>query len=417
MLGSVDGMYLSPRDESSTKSMYFGGISAHVPRLSRIGGALAVAASGLVSIAAAPAPAAPETFIVVLKDGADSRAVAREHSARHQAQVQFVYEHALKGYAARVSSGAIGAIAADGRVAHVERDQRVTINATQPGATWGLDRIDENERPWASDGGYTYAATGQGVKAYIIDTGIRRSHGDIVGRVVEGYYDAFGGTSDDCNGHGTHVAGTVGGTAYGVAKGVTLVAVRVLDCGGGTWSGVIAGIDWAAQDHAPGSPAVANLSLGGGASAAVDQAVKNLIADGVTTAVAAGNGNQAGVAQDACRTSHARVPEAVTISATDRTDSKASFANYGNCVDLFAPGVGITSAWHAGDGATNTINGTSMATPHVAGAAALYLQSKPAATPQQVRDALVANATQGAVKAAKTANNHILYTPPTGAWK
>jgi subtilisin family serine protease len=201
----------------------------------------------------------------------------------------------------------------------------------------------------------------------------------------------------------------VGGAAYGVAKGVKLVAVRVLDCGGsGSWSGVIAGMDWVAANHV--KPAVANMSLGGGASESVDAAARNMIAKGVTTAIAAGNGNMAGIAQDACKYSPARVAEAITIGATGKTDAKTSWSNYGNCVDFFAPGASITSAWYQSDTQTNTISGTSMATPHVAGVAALYLQSNTGASPQTVRDALYAATTKGIVTSSKTANNHLLFT-------
>jgi subtilisin family serine protease len=187
------------------------------------------------------------------------------------------------------------------------------------------------------------------------------------------------------------------------------VGVRVLNCSGsGTWSGVIAGIDWVTANHR--SPAVANMSLGGGANSSVDNAVRNMIASGVATAIAAGNGNQGGRAQDACKYSPARVVEAMTIGATDRTDTKASWSNYGACVDWFAPGVGITSAWYSSNTATNTISGTSMATPHTAGVAALYLQSNTGGTPQQVRDALFANSSKGVVKSSKTTNNNLLFS-------
>jgi subtilisin family serine protease len=249
------------------------------------------------------------------------------------------------------------------------------------------------------------------VKAYIIDTGIRFSHAEFGERAQSGFDAVDGGSADDCNGHGTHVSGTVGGATYGVAKAVSLVAIRVLDCsGGGTWSGVIAGIDWVTADHTAGQPAVANMSLGGGASTSVDNAVRAMIADGVATAVAAGNGNNGGVGQDACRYSPARVAEVMTVGATDQSDVRTSWSNYGNCVDWFAPGRGITSAWHTGDAATNTISGTSMATPHTAGVAALYLQTAPSATSQQVRNALYAVTTKGVVKSSKTTNNHLLFT-------
>ncbi len=213
--------------------------------------------------------------------------------------------------------------------------------------------------------------------------------------------------ADDCNGHGTHVAGTVGGSTYGVAKGVTLVGVRVLNCSGsGTNSGVIAGVNWVASDHSAGAPAVANMSLGGSVSSTLDTAVNNAINDGVTFAVAAGNSNR-----NACNYSPARVAAAITVGATTSTDARASYSNYGSCLDLFAPGSSITSAWYTGNTAINTISGTSMATPHVAGVAALYLQSNSNATPTQVRDAIVNNATTGKVtKPGTNSPNRLLFT-------
>jgi subtilisin family serine protease len=320
-----------------------------------------------------------------------------------------VYEHALKGFAVTVAPGLAARLAADSRVAYIEQDAEFTTMTTQSPATWGLDRIDQRALPLS--GTYTYNAIGSGVTAYIIDTGIRFSHTDFGGRAVSGFDAVDGGSADDCNGHGTHVSGTVGGSTYGVAKSVKLVAVRVLNCSGsGTTSGVIAGIDWVTGDHAAGAPAVANMSLGGGASTALDTAVQNSIADGVSYAVAAGNGNQGGRAQDACKYSPARVPEAMTIGATDNTDTKTSWSNYGNCVDWFAPGLGITSDWFSSNTATNTISGTSMATPHTTGVAALYLQGNPGASPSAVRTALYDNTTKGVVKSSKTTNNHLLFT-------
>jgi len=347
---------------------------------------------------------------VVLKDGESSRGVAAEHARDHGVRSRYVYEHALSGYAAKMSEGQLGGVARDGRVKYIERDGVATTQTTeittQSGAPWGLDRIDAGR---GLSGTFSYKNTGVGVNAYIIDSGIRASHSEFGGRAVSGFDAVDGGPADDCNGHGTHVAGTVGGTVSGVAKSVNLVGVRVLDCAGsGAWSGVIAGIDWVAANHV--KPAVANLSLGGGVNTAVDDAVRRLIAAGVTTAVAAGNGNQGGKEQDACKYSPARVAEAITIGATDKTDRKATFSNYGPCVDFFGPGVAIASAWHTGDTVGNTISGTSMATPHVAGVAALHLQSYPAATPQATRDALLTLTTKGTVSASKTANNHLLFT-------
>jgi subtilisin family serine protease len=280
---------------------------------------------------------------------------------------------------------------------------------TQTGATWGLDRIDQRNRPLS--GTFTYTNTGAGVKAYVIDTGIRFSHSQFGGRAVSGYDAVDGGSADDCHGHGTHVSGTIGGSTYGVAKGVELVGVRVLNCSGsGSTSGVIAGVDWVTGNHAAGQPAVANMSLGGSVSTALDSAVQRSINDGVSYAIAAGNGNILGFAQNACNTSPARVGAAMTISATDSSDRKASWANYGSCVDWFAPGVSITSAWYTSDTATNTISGTSMASPHTAGVAALYLQSDPDASPATVRTALYNNTTKGIVTSSSTANNHLLFT-------
>jgi subtilisin family serine protease len=370
---------------------------------------LAALAAALLALPAhGAAPQAADAYIVVLKTGVDSEAVAALHARRYGAAVGFVYRgYALYGYSAEVPGAAINALRADPNVAYVEPDGEMTASATQTGATWGLDRIDQGSLPLS--GTYTYANTGSGVAAYIIDTGLRFSHGEFDGRAVSGFDAVDGGSADDCNGHGTHVAGTVGGATYGVAKGVALVGVRVLNCSGsGTTSGVIAGVDWVTANHA--SPAVANMSLGGGASTALDTAVANSINSGVSYAIAAGNGNAGGRAQDACKYSPARVAAAMTVSATDRTDTKASWANYGTCVDWFAPGVGITSAWYTSATATNTISGTSMATPHTAGVAALYLQSNPSATPQQVRDALYANTSKGVVKSSKTADNHLLFT-------
>jgi subtilisin family serine protease len=380
-----------------------------------------LAAAALVALAALAVPtgasSAPAderaSFIVVLKDGVSARSVAAEHARAHSVDVRFVYEHALNGYAGMMTSGAMGEIARDGRVKYVERDGVATASATtQSNATWGIDRSDQRALPLS--GTFAYTNTGAGVTAYVIDTGIDVGHSEFTGRLSIDYFDAFtdGRKGDDCNGHGTHVAGTVGGTTYGVAKAVTLVRVRVLDCSGsGSWSGVIAGIDWVVSHHAAGTPAVSNMSLGGGASSTVDAAVDRMIDDGVASAVAAGNGNQAGRAQDACKYSPARVPRAMTIGATTKTDAKTSWSNYGNCVDWFAPGASITSAWiGSGSTETNTISGTSMATPHVAGVAALYLQGSPGAAPQTVRDALYANTTKGVVTSSKTTNNHLLFT-------
>ncbi len=349
-------------------------------------------------------------YIVVLDADANASDVAAQHARRYGAEISNVYTNALKGYAAVLPAGAVEGITRSPQVAWVEPDGIATADATQTSPPWGLDRIDQRSRPLS--GTYTYSNTGAGVKAYIIDTGIRLTHNEFGGRAITGF-DAItrGGAASDCNGHGTHVAGTVGGSTYGVAKSVTLVAVRVLDCGGsGTWSQVIAGIDWVTGNHAAGQPAVANMSLSGSGNSSVDVAVSNMIADGVATGVAAGNGNPGGRQQDACKYSPARVAAAMTIGATDSTDRKATWSNYGNCVDWFAPGVSILSSWSTSNTATNTISGTSMATPHTVGVAALYLQSHSGSSPTAVRDALYANTTKGVVTSSSTANNHLLFT-------
>jgi subtilisin family serine protease len=353
---------------------------------------------------------ASQRYIVVLKDSVGhASAVAAGHRSRFRANVHHVYEHALKGYVATLTPSQAAALSSDARVAFVEADQPVTTLVTQTGATWGLDRIDQRTLPLS--GTFTYNLTGAGVKAYVIDTGIRFSHSQFGGRAITGFDAVDGGSADDCNGHGTHVAGTIGGSTYGVAKGVTLVGVRVLGCNGsGSTSGVIAGVNWVTGNHLAGQPAVANMSLGGGASSALDQAVQNSINDGVSYAVAAGNGNIFGFQANACNYSPARVSAAMTISATDSSDRKASWANYGNCVDWFAPGVSITSAWYNSNTATRTISGTSMATPHTAGVAALHLQGTPSASPAAVRTALFNLTTKGIVTSSSTTNNHLLFT-------
>ena len=351
---------------------------------------VAIAIASLVAMAAPGVAAAGDgAYIVVLKDSpATSMGDARAHAKRHGVSATEVYGHALHGYAARLNGTQLRSLRDDPAVGMVVSDGIATIDDTQTDATWGLDRIDQHKLPLS--GTFSYTNTGAGVTAYVIDTGIRTSHVEFGGRARSGW-DFVDNDADasDCNGHGTHVAGTIGGATYGVAKGVDLVAVRVLDCGGSApWSVVIAGIDFVTADHQAGEPAVANMSLGGGANIALDLAVKNSIADGVAYAVAAGNSNA-----PACQFSPARVPEAMTSAASTINDAKASFSNWGSCIDWFAPGQSITSAWRTSDTATNTISGTSMASPHTAGVAALFLQTSPGATPATVQKALAGAAT------------------------
>ena len=328
------------------------------------------------------------------------------------------YTSALSGFVLKsASKSAVQLLTKDDRVAFIEADQMVSIGATQSNATWGLDRIDQVNLPLNST--YVYDQNGTGVRAYVIDTGVRTSHSQFGGRASSGYTAINDGNgTNDCNGHGTHVAGTVGSSTYGVAKNVNVVAVRVLDCAGsGSNSGVLAGIDWVKANHV--KPAVANMSLGGGTSTALDNAVNATVAAGVTMVVAAGNDNS-----NACNYSPARAANAITVGSTTSSDSRSSFSNYGNCLDIYAPGSSITSTWSTSNSATNTISGTSMAAPHVAGVAALYLDDNPNASPAQVQSAIESAAASNKVSDAKTGSPNLLLNndfgggtpppPPTG---
>ena len=351
------------------------------------------------------------SYVVVLDDsvigekGPNSIAgyMADDMARMYRGKVKHVYKHALNGFAVEMSEADAEEMAQDYRVLFVEEDGIVTADATQNNPPWGLDRIDQRNRPLS--GTYTYNWTGSGVRVYVIDTGIRTSHSQFGGR-ASNVFDAFGGSGADCHGHGTHVAGTVGGSTYGVAKSALLRGVRVLNCSGsGSNSGVIAGVDWVRLNHI--APAVANMSLGGGISTALDTAVNNLHNANVTIAVAAGNNNGA----NACNFSPARAANAITTGSTTSTDARSSFSNIGTCLDIFAPGSGILSAWYTSNTATATLSGTSMASPHVAGVAALYKQANPSASSTTIRNAIVNNATMNVVTNAGSGSpNRLLYS-------
>lgn len=345
-------------------------------------------------VGASSADAVKGSYIVTLKQGQMSAgsADAKSLMGKYDGKVTQTYKHTLNGYAAELDEAEAKKLAADPAVEKVFQDQKVSINGEQANPpSWGLDRIDQTDLPL--DDSYTYPdSAGAGSTVYVIDTGVHISHEDFGGRAVHGY-DAVDGDDDasDGNGHGTHVASTSAGEAYGVAKEADIVGVRVLDNNGsGTTAGVIAGVDWVTE-NADGA-SVANMSLGGGANEALDAAVAASIESGVTYAVAAGNSNA-----DAANFSPARVDTAITVGATDDNDSRATYSNYGSAVNIFAPGTGITAAWHTGDDATNTISGTSMASPHVAGVAALYLADNNDASPAEVGEALESAGTEGVV--------------------
>ncbi|MEU3933644.1 S8 family peptidase [Streptomyces sp. NPDC029044] len=388
----------------------------------------ALVASLVSALPAGAAPAATEgriqyegaanavagSYVVTLKSEKAASAEGRALARKYGADIERTYTKALNGYEVEASESEAKRLAADPAVASVVQNRTFSVSGTQPSPpSWGLDRIDQKSLPLNSS--YTYPdSAGEGVTAYVIDTGVRISHGDFGGRASYGY-DAVDNdnTAQDGHGHGTHVAGTVAGSAYGVAKKAKVVGVRVLNNSGqGTTAQVVAGIDWVARNAV--KPAVANMSLGGPGDTAIDTAVRNAITSGVTFVVAAGNEST-----NASTRSPARVTEAVTVGATTSSDAKASYSNYGTVLDLFAPGSSITSAWSTSDSATNTISGTSMASPHVAGAAALHLAANPTATPAQVSAALTSAATTGVVTSPGTGSpNRLLHvgggttTPP-----
>lgn len=350
-------------------------------------------------------------YIVILnKDAGPSKDFAQNIAKQHAGKVLQSYDTVLKGFAIYLpdTAGAafIEAMKKNPHVLSVESDTIVNIDATtQSNPDWGLDRIDQKALPLNST--YSYLQTGSGTTAYIVDTGILSSHQEFSGRVLSGYTTISDGNgTTDCNGHGTHVAGTVGGTTYGVAKNVNLVPIRILGCdGSGASSNVIAGLDWILKNGK--KPAVVNMSLGGATSSSLDSAVENLYNNGYVMVVAAGNSNT-----DACTSSPARVSKAITVAATDNTDTRASYSNYGSCVDIFAPGSQINSSWIGNNTATKILNGTSMATPHVAGVVAEMLQSTPTASPQTISTNLLNQASSNVVKNPSGSPNRLLYKSP-----
>jgi hypothetical protein len=369
-----------------------------------------VASEKAVSVSAVGTEPVPGQYIITFSDTvSDAPGLARRIAAQYGSAPLFTYAAAIRGFAAQLPVQAIDALLRNPQIERVEQDALVHINDTQLNADWGLDRLDQHTRPL--DGSYSYANMGSGVRAYIIDTGIRGTHVDFGGRALSGYTAISDGRgTSDCNGHGTHVAGTVGGATYGVAKGVTLYAVRVLDCNGsGTTSGVIAGVDWVTQNRV--LPAVANMSLGGSKSSTLNAAVQNSIAAGVVYAVAAGNSSA-----DACNYSPSSTTSALTVASMWNGDAMSSFSNYGSCVDVFAPGEAIMSDYVTSDTATMMMGGTSMASPHVAGVAALYLAANPAASPSEVASAIVSGATPNVLSGVPAGTpNLLLYSSIVGA--
>ena len=364
----------------------------------------------VASIARADQDESEGSYIVVMKSSDDLDGAEAE-IAKSGGRTEKRFSYAINALSVKMKHSEVARIRNNPKVLFVELDQPMFALDTQtPTPSWGLDRIDQRALPLSNS--FTASAYGAGVDVYIVDTGVSTTHTDFSGRLRSGFSAINDGRgSNDCNGHGTHVAGTAAGTTYGVAKAASVIPVRVLDCAGsGTNSGVIAGLDWIIANHTAGVAAVANMSLGGGTSLALDTAVQNAINDGVIMAVAAGNSNT-----NACNSSPARAANAITVGATERTDARASYSNFGSCVDIFAPGLSITSSWINSTTATNTISGTSMASPHVAGVAAALLSANPTFSPADISSKLRSSATPGVVSSVGTGSpNYLLYLDPAG---
>ncbi|MBB5959826.1 subtilisin family serine protease [Saccharothrix tamanrassetensis] len=367
------------------------------------GGLVGVTPVAVADVLGAGTPGAIEgSYVVVLK----GERAPDDLAARYSGTVVHEFSHVFQGFSVRMTARDARRLAADPAVSYVQQNQRVRVAGEQPDPpSWGLDRVDQRRLPL--DDYYRYPNTASNVTVYVVDTGVRVSHRDFGGRAVWGT-NTVDDQNEDCHGHGTHVAGTVGGSTYGVAKGVRLVSAKVFDCyGNGSSEDVAEALDWVVANHASG-PAVANMSLGGDApDRVIEDAVRRTIADGVVAVVAAGNESD-----DSCRHSPSRVREALTIASSDWTDRRSYFSNYGSCVDLFAPGESIASAYNGSDTDWGELSGTSMATPHVAGAAALLLSGNPALTPAQVATTLVNNSTKSVVSDPRGSPNRLLTVNP-----
>lgn len=363
------------------------------------------------SIASAAQDDSEGTYIIVLKSANDIEGKEKQ-IAQMGGRTEKRFTHAINGLSVKIKHKDANQLRSEPNVLAVELDQPMFALDTQtPTPSWGLDRTDQRALPLSNS--FTASTYGSGVDVYVVDTGVSTTHTDFSGRLRSGFSAINDGRgSNDCNGHGTHVAGTAAGTTYGIAKAASIIPVRVLDCAGsGSNSGVIAGLDWIIANHNAGVPAVANMSLGGGTSLALDTAVQNAINDGVVMAVAAGNSNT-----NACNSSPARAANAITVGATERTDVRASYSNFGSCLDIFAPGTSITSAWINSTTGINTISGTSMASPHVAGVAAALLSANPTLSPADISSMLRSSATPNVVLSAGTGSpNYLLYLDPAGS--